>query len=452
MRANRISVLVLIVLLVAAGITWLTVQRPKPQTLLLADGSQLTLLQVTHGTNHVCVYGPWWQDLLDSLRARIGVKAPRRRATITSAETNSVMVWLRHDPPAPGLAWPPPYFLSVADENNLESKLRQTPNVRVNLRAAFGRPSMITGWELPEHPRRAKEFRIRLYQRGVDGTPARIAELTVPNPASGKFPIWQADPLPATRRTDKLEITLSKLETGLTAEEAGIAWASEGGRSLSRAIFTVKEDGVPTGRWGVSRLRVSNAAGEVRQCRAFDSAWQDEQRIITFEGGLWLEESAWKLEIAFVRNAAYPPEEHWVIKGVPVPRPGELIELHVVTNLFNVELEFVGVRGANAKLFDNHIATQPHAKIHVRSPHPMDDLRVALVEVKDDLGSSAILNGFSSTVSTGGRGITPKEMLYEFGFDLPAEVKSLDITLAATRIVTVAFLAKPSLTQSRPAD
>jgi hypothetical protein len=449
---KRTLAMVVVLALLGVIACFIQNQRLKPQTTSLPDGSQLTLLQVTHGTNHVCVYSPWWQDLLDSLRARFGVKAPRRRATFTSAETNSVMVWLRHDPPAPGLAWPPPYFLSVADENNLESKLRQTPNVRVNLRAAFGRPSIITGWELPEHPRRAKEFRIRLYLRGVDGTPARIAELTVRNPASGKFPIWQADPLPATRRTDKLEITLTKLETGLTAEEAGIAWVSEGGRSLSRATFTVKEHGVPTGIWGVSRLRASNAAGEVRRCRTSNLAWQNDQRIITFEGALWLDESAWKLEVAFVRNAAYPLEEHWVIKGVPVPRPGELVEMHLVTNLFNVELEFVGVSGANAKMSDNHIATQPHAKIHVRSPHPMDDLRVALVEVKDDLGSSAILNGFSSTVSAGGRGITPKEMLYEFGFDLPAEVKSLDITLAATRIVTVAFLAKPALTQSLSAD
>jgi len=446
-RARRISVLVLIVLLVAAGIAWLTVQRPKPQTLLLADGSQLRLLKVTHGTNHVCVYGSWWQDVLDSIRARFGVKASRRRATFTSAETNRIMVWLRHDPPPPGQAWPPLYFLSVTDENDLESELTQSPNVRINSRAAFGRPSMITGWELPEYPRRAEEFKIRIYRNAAEKLP-RVGELTVRNPISSPFPTWPAELLPATRQKSNLEITLTKLETGLTGQEVGRAPASEGGKCFSRASFTVKEDGGPTARWGVNHLSASNAAGEVRWSKTFDSVWQHGERIVTFDGAFWLEEPAWKLEVAFVRNAAYPPDEQWVIKGVPVPRPGELIEMHVVTNLFNVELEFVGVSGANAKVSETHIATQPHAKIHVRSPHPMDDLRVALVEVKDDRGSSAILDGFSCTISTGGRGITPKEMLYEFGFDLSADVKSLDVKLAATRVVSVEFLVKPTLTES----
>jgi hypothetical protein len=299
---------------------------------------------------------------------------------------------------------------------------------------------LINGWELPEHPRRAKEFRIRIYRYA---TGERFGELTVRNPLPSTFPTWSPEPLPATRRTNKLEITLAKLETGLTGKEVGRAWASEGGGSLSRATFAVKEDGVPTARWGVRRLRASNAAGEVRQIRTFDSVWQNNERIITFDGALWLEESAWKLEVAFVRHAEFPPEEHWVIKGVPVPPPGELVEMHMVTNLFNVELELVGVSGANVKPSESGIATQPHANIQVRGPHPMDDLQVTLVGVKDHRGTSAILDGFSSRISTGGRGNTPKETIYDFGLDLHANAKTLDVTFAITRMRSVEFLAKP---------
>jgi hypothetical protein len=307
---------------------------------------------------------------------------------------------------------------------------------------------MITGWELPEHPRRANEFKLRIY-RYAPGTPTRFGELTVRNPLSSAFPIWPSEALPATRQTNKLEITLTKLETGLTGKEVGSAPWGEGGKSFSRATFTVREDGVPTGKWGVRRLSARNAAGEVRQLRTFNPAWQNGKRIVTFDGALWLEESAWKLEVAFVRNAEFPREEHWVIKGVPVPRPGELTEMHVVTNLFNVELEFVGVSGAKVRVSEANTAPRPHANIHVRGPHPMDDFRVALVGVKDQRGTNAILDGFSSRISTGGRGNTPKETLYEFGFDFPVEAKTLDITFAVTRVISLEFIAKPVMFDSK---
>jgi len=147
-RACRISVLVLIILLVAAGIAWLVVQWPKSQTTSLPDCSQLTLLKVTYGTNHVCTYGSQWQHLRDLLRMRIrGATIPARRETFTSADTNSVVVWLRHDATLPGQGWPPPYFLAVSEENNLESKLEQSANVSITLRGANAALSRINAVE-----------------------------------------------------------------------------------------------------------------------------------------------------------------------------------------------------------------------------------------------------------------------------------------------------------------
>ena len=456
------------VLLIGLALTWRLGQQRETRTLRLPDGSQLTLLKVTYGTNHVCVYGSWWQNLRDSLLVRFkGATIPSRSASFTSTDTNSVMLWLRQDQTLPWQAWPPIYYLAVADENDLESKLKQSANVSINLRAAnaarspppgvtpgtgSGLPSLITGWELPQHPRRAKEFKIRLYRGESNGNVVRVGELTVRNPSSGKFPTWPAETLPAKRQMNNLEITLTKLETGLTGKEVGRAPAGEGAKSFSRATFTVKENGAPTEKWSVCGIRLSNAAGEVRPAGTYVSRWERAEHIVNFEGGLWLEESAWKLEMAFARTGAFPPEERWLIKGVPVPRPGELIEMRVVTNRFNVELEFLGVSGPNAKMSEGYTAMQPYANIHVRSPHPLDDLRIVLVEVRDDRGASANLQGSSSTTSTGGRGITPKEMLYGFGLDIPEDAKMLDVTLAATRIVSVEFLAKPSLTQARLGD
>lgn len=453
-----------VALAISLTLVWRQVQRPKSQTLLLADGSQLTLLKVTYGKNHVLQYGTGWGQLRDWFLVRFrGATLPPRRATFNSADTNSVMLWLRHDPPPPWQDWPPFYFLTVADENDLESRLKQSANVSINLRAAnatrspsagvasgsaIGGPSLITGRELPQHPRRAKVFKIRLYRSESGGSAVRVGELTIRNPASGKFPTWPAETLPARRRTNELEITLLKLETGLTGKEVGHGPAGDGANSFSRATFTVKENGAPTEKWSVCGIRMSNAAGEVRPAGTYVSRWERAEHKVDFEGALWLEETAWKLEVDLARTGDFPADELWFIKGAPVPQPGDLEIMRAITNLHYVELEFLGVSGAKTVLPADYAAIQPHANLHVRTPHPLDGVRLALVEVRDDQGRKLATQGSTARTSMGGRGNTPREMLHGFAIEIPEDAKSLDITLAATRIVSVEFLAKPALTAS----
>jgi len=449
-------------LAVVGAISWLVMRERKPQTMMLPDGSQLTLLKVTHGTNHVCDYGSWWQNLRDRLRVRFGgATIQARRGTFTSVDTNSVMVWLRHDSPPPWQA--SRFLLAVADENDLESNPKRSPNISINLRPATAaripppgvasgtaivRRSNITGWELPLHPRRAKEFKIRIYGRELSGNVTRIGELTVRNPRAGRLPTWPAETLPATRQTNNLEVNLTKLETGFTGKEAGRASAREVAKCFSRATFTVKENGVPTEKWSVCGIRMSNAAGEVRPLGTYVSRWERGEHKVDFEGALWQEEAAWKLAMDFARTGNYPADELWRVEGVPAPGPGELLMARSVTNLHFVELEFLGVSGPKTVLPADYAAIRPHANLHVRTPHPMDGVRLALVEVRDDQSRKLETKGSTARISTGGRGNTPKEMLHGFAIELPEHAKSLDITLAATRIVSVEFLAKPALTES----
>src|SRR6266536_1799697 len=118
MRARWLSLGVLLIVTVG-GIAWLVLPLPGPQTVVLPDGSRLTLLKVTHGTHHVCRFDHRWQDFLyPVLPAKLRVKFSPGVMEWDSLNRDSVMVWLRRD----GLATQ--LYLAVADEQSLESPLQ----------------------------------------------------------------------------------------------------------------------------------------------------------------------------------------------------------------------------------------------------------------------------------------------------------------------------------------
>ena len=446
----------MVVLALVGVISCLLLQQPGPQTISLPDASQLTFLKITHGTNHVCRFGNRWQDVLHPILPRkLRAKFPPHVMQFSSGGGGeSAMVWLRHDGGAVSGGWPPAFFIAVVDANGLESPLLHSANVTRTLSSSAApalpvAPSQISGWELRNFPRRAAQFEIRVYLRGPTGRVVRIGEFVSHNPHPGKFPIWTGETLPAARNTNELEISLIKLETGLTGKETGHGPAGENAKSYSRATFRLKENGRLTEKWSVCDINVSNAAGEVRPVGSYGSRWERGEHKVDFEGALWLEEAAWELAVNFARTADFPPDELWFIKGVGVPRAGELIETRVVTNLSHEELEFLGVSGPQTNLPEGYAGVQPHANLHVRTPHPMDGLRVVLVEARDQ-DRKLKTSGSTARTSTGGRGITPKEMLHGFAIEIPEDAKSLDLTFAATPVRRVEFMARPVIFESGP--
>jgi hypothetical protein len=468
MRARRVGILVFFVLFIAGGFAWRVSQQPKPQTISLPDGSQLTLLKVTHGTNHVCRYGNRWQDLLyPILPQKLRTKFPPRVMTFPSGSGDTVMVWLRHDGGATSTSWPPPFYLAAADEKGLESGLQHSASltrtlntinpattppvgaapVRVSL--VGGSSSQISGWEQREYPRRAARFEIRVYQEEAGGKVRPMGAFAVRNPRPGQVPNWTAETLPATRRTNELEITLTSLQTGLTGNETGQGPAGEGARSFSRATFQLKENGARTEKWSVCGISASNAAGEVRPGGSYGSHWLRGEHKLDFPSALWPEEPAWKLLVDFARTEDFPSDDLWIIKDVKIPLRGELMEARAVTNLHHAELEFLGVSGAKAKLPDGYAGIRPNGNIHLRTPHPMDGLRIVLVEARDDQGRKLEAKGSTARASMGGRGNTPREMQHGFAVEIPRDAKSLDITFAVTRVRRIEFLAKPVMFESK---
>lgn len=212
-------------------------------------------------------------------------------------------------------------------------------------------------------------------------------------------------------------------------------------RVFSRATFQLREIGRATEGWAVTRILARSATGETRTGNDQTAQWSEGKHTADMWGGLWLEEPAWKLDVDFARTAGFPAEDLWGIQGVRVPQPGEMVEHRGETNLHSVRLEFLGVSGL--KNFPATQVTPLYAVVHVRTQYPLDRLRVMLVEVRDDRGRTAQPHGLTNTIGTGSGGNTPKESLTGFRVEIPEGAKSLDITLAATPIRHVEFLAKP---------
>jgi hypothetical protein len=430
----------LLLAVVLAG--WLPARRHEAlPKFRLPDGSELALVKVTQGKKHEVRYGNRWQDYLSpvlpaAVQGRLGSKV----ASLTPANSNAIVLWLwRRE--IPFTKTPVDYFLTVVDTNGCESAILYNSSCSYSTSP----DSDLRGWELKNYPRRGAGMGIRIYVKKTESQFVRVAGFNIPDRSPMKTPVWPPESLPVTKRTNELEITLLSLETGLTAERAGLSSKIAGAKSFSQAVFSVVEDGKPALNWALAGLKAGAPSGdEIEPGNSRISAGPGRQEF-SFTGPLWLDEPAWKLKVELARSADYPAEELWIIKGVPVPKFGGVTEVNAKTNIYGAEIEFAGLSGSNARLPPDWVGTRLHATIHARSPLPMSDTHLKLVEVRDDQKRKITQLEMSSTSSYAGRGATLRETDYGFGVDLPADAKTLDITFAFTRSRFVEFLAKPVL-------
>ena len=278
---------------------------------------------------------------------------------------------------------------------------------------------------------------VHLPAQSGGGALDRVAEFSVTNPWRTLSSAWRAQALPTTQRTNDLELTLLKLTTGQTGQESG-----------TRAEFVMKEAGEPTSFWAVTRIAIRSPWGEYPH-GALGRNWSNFVQLVDLPGALWLDEPAWRLRVEISRWINFRPWETWIIKGVPVPEPGRLIEMRAVTNMCALEIEFMGVSGANAALGEAFTAVGNCANVHVRSPYPVTDVHIILADVVDDRGRHALRPASSATLSAGGGGITLKELLQGFAISIPEGAKTLDVTFAVTKSQYFEFFAKPVMAETK---
>jgi hypothetical protein len=375
----------------------------------------------------------------------------------SSTDKDTLMIWFQQDElKAIRALGAPQIYISVVDDGGIESQLIPSPNARRTLNwgkitgpsgtAGFAPPVIISGWQLPSYPRRAKDFRIRIYDvvgYGRDRAQG-VGEFSIQNPTAKNYSILPVEPLPTTRQTNGVEITLTKFETGVTSKRTGLGPAGTESKCFSRATFQFKENRMASEKWSVYGIRATSLGGEVSPGGSFNPRWMHGEHVVDFNGGLWLEEPAWAIHVEIARTGDFPTNELWTVTNILIPDNGEIAERREVATRSGREFEFLGVSGPNAALRDQFTGIRPHANFHLRTPFPVTEWHLSLVEIKDDRGREVHRRGVSSAPSIVG-GATVKHLLYGFAFDIPDDAKTLNVAFAITPSRHVQFVAKPTL-------
>ncbi len=440
MRTKLIIVLAVLVITAIVGLIWLAPATPHAGPWKLADGSEVSLAGVTYGKFHRMRYGNSIADYLypvltPTLRSKFACKV----MTLPTADTNAIVVWLWDrgvpvNPTAPGFT-PFNVVLTTADSNGMVSWFPAYPNASV----VWRRTNILYAIELHDYPRRSPEFDVRL--NGIFGRGKPLGEFELKNRAWTNYPVWTPMSLPVTARTNGLEVSLVKFETRPN---------ERGNLSITHLGFNIADGKPAFDELAIRRVAVSSATGQFRESTSATgtSALGKKGATLVADvgGALWPEEPAWKVTAEFWRLINFPATELWTVKNVTVPELGRTLEVHATTNIYGSEIELMTIKrwASNTNESTQEIVRDP-AVLQVMSPIPSPDIHLRVAGVTDDRGRPVDFYFENETQSTGGRGATIRELRKYYTLAVAPDAKSVDVTLAYSKSVSVEFIAKPTV-------
>jgi len=285
-------------------------------TATLPDGTQIIVQAVTYGTNHNFVHG---SELLGKIQKYIPFTGwlPPALAMVMSTGDEFLIIWHSAYNPRTRkyLALQMDDF-SVIDEHGCVFPVKHfggnqsTP--RFSVSSAYVRV----------FPRRQKKFAIRLKFSNHPPVDFEIANPLHPLTVTE----WDPEPLPRTRKTNNLAVTLTALRPN--AE-----------RSYISADFNVHEDGVNRNQWYSLSRSFSDATGN--------------NTIHT----LCPHERAWKVELEVFKTdkAPFPESAIWHIPNMVVPASGEVRTLTNQHQLAGLKIELMALCGSGDFSFSNDV-------------------------------------------------------------------------------------------------
>jgi hypothetical protein len=433
------------VLVSSAGIFfWPKSKNFIPVALTLPDGSTVSLVGVTYGTNHVCG-GPLAQLVaktppsMQGLLTRLLGSRVVGRQTMTTP-TPALVIWV-DSPPAqkiPTLSAAGWFEAYLGDTNGFVSGSAQYYN------PSFG----LSYLQFEAFPRRDKNFAVHLYYHDPKAKVKDCATLGILNPLYRSYPQWQPETLPATRRVGDVEATLHQFSTG-----HGIGMSQVSGRDGGYAIeFGTNRDGgqnenacrldlrplADTNQvWQVDHVELSDATGNVIQSSGM--SWTGAGNgVFGFNPGLWTNEAAWKLRCEIKRTRGFAPSEMLSFKNVPLAEMNKTNQLGWTSNFngVSVTLDYFVRR---PPLTNNSWSSAILSDAHFHMTGFSNDLHFDLIELQADNGTNVECCSWSSGVDTQDR---------EFK-NVPADAKTLDFTFAVQKGRWVEFLVKPETGPAR---
>lgn len=423
-------ILALTALVLLLGVTaWLLIQEPAPlQEQRLPDGSVIRLEAVSGGREHRYVGGARWKRLVGPrLPARLPDRMGWRVHAYRSRQPDTLVFWTaRRVPPATSAGH---LRSAIFDEHGCHM---EAFTVHQGIDLLEG--SVIEAYALPAYPLRGPVIglRIGLPAGGAGITPP--AEFRLPNPTPRSYPRWKAEPLPIAHRDGDKAFALTELTAGLDGPGPSLRPAAPGAVTWSRASFRVAEAGRPSDGWTVAGLTLSDATGNMVEPDASSQYQHEGQAHFALQGGLCIEEPAWKMRVEFARQKGFQPGELWTVRDVPITRRGTPADPSARFTRHGVTLRLLGITAAGAQPPPDGVIMGDGTTVYVQAPSSIEGLQFTLVRAADDQGRSVA--GTRSIVSGSG--------VHGFGLQAARDARALDLTFALQRSRFAEFVARPT--------
>lgn len=420
-----------------AGKTSAWVKRP--------DGISLRVAEVSYGTNNLFgtplakATARMPAPLQKFMKRMFGQRVQMARGIPTGRPQFWVWIeWRADSPPATGTPMGV-CFASLSYGSNFIT--RSQP-----ILPAFNMP--YCPLEFGELPRREREIMLNISYSDGRGCDSLLSKIPLANPLFRKFPVWQAESLPATKRAGDLEVTISKLETGhdkwvlMSPSAADGGEVNAGTNRLIRGNYTLvrlkaRSLTQTNEAWEVSSAELSDATGNRVTSR--DSVYSADHTAFAFSPSLWPGEPAWKLKLRLKRTQGYHPQEIFVFKDVPL---GQLDRTNVIgwsTNFGGVPITLESISGY-APPGQPGMGSSKMSQVVITRPELPPDTVLDFLGIVSDTG----VTNQPITWATAGQNGNLCRYTYTFR-DVPLKAKTADFIFALPEIRTVEFTLKPEL-------
>jgi tetratricopeptide (TPR) repeat protein len=336
-----------IVIAIGAAVVLLAVDyevnRPQPtegQECTMPDGTTLVLQTVTFGKSH---------HFSTARRRQIfSFVGPASSTGTISTMDDTIMFWMtRHDPSRQPLDFEWWLHCLAIDDDGCEflddsvgRDVLYTNGMRTSQSGsrpmdAIGPMQGATLDKIVVHsgvrPFRhsGSSFKLRVFDR--QGTAVAEFNVADPSPAAGKYPVWNPEPLPATKYDGDVSIALKRLTATTIARAPGV---SPNLKAIQlNPTLSIHQEGQSANVWTRTKITVSNALGH-------DSQLWD----CPFCRG----EAAWKLLVRVFRDetAPFSPAEQWTVPEVGLPERGSVEQRNESTDIDGVSLELLATGGS----------------------------------------------------------------------------------------------------------
>lgn len=439
--------IVLGVVLLSLGIvgTGLYLARQEPvlnEPAVLSDGTTITYLGVTVGTNHV--FGSKWKRYLSQLPGPLAVFGEKMLktqpgTTTTRTSATNLVLWFEQESVNGGSGRSGYRHLRLRSKDGRQSGGREY----LWLTLAPGQSNRLHSVAFGNWPRREAWFDcVLLEDSDASGGGVPIAVFDVKNPLRVDTPSWTPEPLLTTRSAGDLKVTLLDFASGIGRlvdsryRDNGIRediFHMATGQEEPQALIRVKLESSrgPEESWRLFDLDLSDSSGNSK--KAESRSMMASHNL--FSPVLWSDESAWKMRLHLKRDRGFRPDEMLTFSNVALPAV-------TMTNAPSITNVVMGVTSRLARIIRRKPQTDnrgwnPRSESAVRLEH--DDTgetnQIDLIRITAQPMNEVLELGGSSRA----------DRHHEFFFQsIPTNATHLDFVFSVQRARFVEFMVSPN--------